>query len=180
MQEKLQRRFEQIEAQRAALQAVVLALTDAQLGWTARAGTWSVRQIVQHLVLSDETVGHAREPGETQAEDRMFRVLTRAVRRRLVLSAFARNLALPLPSPGVEPREDTPLPALLVRWDRARGEMSGVLNTLRGDETRWSHPVLGPLTATQMLDLEQAHVAYHRQQMETVQRLPAFPGRVAA
>lgn len=180
MQADLQRRFDQVERQRAALQADALALSDTQASWTPNPSVWSVRQIVQHLVLSDETVGRASEPGGAPAEERMFRVLPRALRRGLIIRAFARNMALPLPSPGVEPGEDVPLPALLARWDKARGEMKSVLDTLRGDETRWSHPVLGPLTATQMLDLEHAHNAYHGRQIKALQSQAAFPGHSAA
>lgn len=180
MQADLQHRFDQVESQRAALLSAVVALSDAQASWTPNPSVWSVRQIVQHLVLSDETVGHACEPGDVQAEERLLRVLPRAVRRGLVIRAFARNMALPLPSPGVEPREDVPLPALLARWDKARGEMKAVLDTLHGNGTRWSHPVLGPLTATQMLDLEHAHNAYHGRQIKALQSQAAFPGHSAA
>ncbi len=178
MQTELQRRFDEVERQRAALKTSALALSDTQLNWTPGPDTWSVRQIVQHLVLSDETVGRARDTHAIEPEARMFRVLPRALRRRLVLSAFQHNLVLPLPSPNVQPREDVPLPALLARWDKARDEMRRVLDTLRPSETRYAHPVLGPLTATQMLELEQAHTAYHMRQKDKVQSLAGFPRRL--
>ena len=83
---------------------------------------------------------------------------------------------LPLPSPDIEPRGDVPLPELLKRWEAARAEMRGVLETLQGDEPRYSHPVLGPLTAVQMLELGETHTAYHTRQMERFQREVTFPG----
>ncbi len=172
---ELQRRFEAIERQRATLESSILALTAAQVNWTPSAAVWSVGQIVHHLVLSDETLGRAQDAEAVKAEVPMFRVLPRAWRRALILSALKRGVVLPLPSPAVEPRGDVPLSKLLSRWARARREMRRVLDTLEADEPRYSHPVLGPLTAAQMLELAQTHTAYHTRQMEALQRDPAFP-----
>lgn len=126
-------------------------------------------------MLSDETVGRAKDAGEGESEARMFRALPRAFRRALVLGAFRRDAVLPLPSPAVEPRGDVPLPGLLARWEGIRTEMRLALDPLRGDEPRYSHPVLGPLTAGQMLELGRAHTAYHARQIEKLRRDPAFP-----
>ncbi len=172
---ELQHRFEAIERQRAALENNALALTADQVNWTPGVGVWSVGQIVHHLVLSDETLGRAQDAEAIKAEAPMFRVLPRAWRRALVLTAFQRNVVLPLPSPAVEPRGDVSLSKLLSRWARARGEMHRVLDTLPGDEPRYSHPVLGLLTAAQMLDLGQTHTAYHTRQIQGLQRDPEFP-----
>jgi hypothetical protein len=176
---ELQRRFEAIESQRADLERDALALTEAQLNWTP-GGVWSVGQIVHHLVLSDETLGRAQDPEAMNAEALMFRVLPRAWRRALILGALKRGVALPLPSPAVEPRRDVSLSKLLSRWARARREMRRVLDALRENETRYSHPVLGPLTAAQMLKLAETHTAYHTRQIEALQRDPAFPRRAEA
>ena len=120
-------------------------------------------QIVEHLVLSDETVGQAQKM--PAAEDPMFRVLPRAVRRALVLAAFKRDLALPLPSPGLEPSGKVPLPVLLGRWEQSRMRMREALKEVQLDKPGWSHPVLGPLTALQVLTLAEVHTAYHARQM---------------
>lgn len=53
--------------------------------------------------------------------------------------------------------------------------MRRALDTIRGDEERYSHPVMGPLTAMQMLTLGQAHMAYHARQMEALQCEEDFP-----
>ncbi len=173
MHSKLQSRFHAIERQREALQSGVLALDDVQLNWSPNAAVWSIGQTVQHLVLSDETVGQAQDAVETEAL--MFWVLPRAWRRALVLNALKRDAVLPLPSPDIEPHGNVPLSELLGRWDTARGEMGRVLETIELNARRYSHPVLGPLTAMQMLELGQTHTAYHTRQMEKLQRDPAFP-----
>lgn len=172
---ELQRRFDAVERQRTELLRQADALNDAQWSWTPGANVWSVGQIIEHLVLSDETVGRAQDAGAVQNEDAMFRVLPRFVRRALILKAFRRDMVLPLPSKAIEPRGSVSLSELRSRWDTARREMRRVLDTLRHDETRYSHPVLGPLTATQMLDLEQTHTDYHTRQMQALQRNASFP-----
>ena len=165
MQAALLPQFEAIEQQRRTIKTQVCALSAAQLAKKTAPEAWSIQQIVEHLVLSDETMGQARQTLETEA--RMFRVLPRALRRVLVLSAFRRNAVLPLPLPAVEPSGTLPLPELLKRWEKARAEMQSVLEAVERSEARWSHPVLGPLTALQMLTLSEAHTAYHMRQMDT-------------
>lgn len=105
----------------------------------------------------------------------MFRVLPRTLRRALVLRAFGRDAVLPLPSSTVEPNGDVPLPTLLSRWDAPHAEMRRVLDSLQRDEAWYSHPVLGPLTAAQMLDLARAHTAHHARQIGALQEDVEFP-----
>ncbi len=172
---KLSNSFDAMERQRTALQDAARALNDAQLNWTPGTDVWSTLQIIEHLVLSDETVGRAHEPGSVKNEAPMFRVLPCAVRRALILRALRRDFFLPLPSLDIEPHGDVPLPELLSRWEAARNEMRQVLNSMQSDERRYSHPVLGPLTAAQMLKLGQTHTAYHTRQIETLQSNTMFP-----
>lgn len=173
MRPEHQRGFSAIEIQRAYFQSTALALGDGPLNWSPEPGVWSVRQIIEHLVLSDESVGRAQD--SVKSEALMFRVLPRAGRRALVLRAFSRDAVLPLPSPAMEPNGDVPLPTLLARWETSRSEMCRVLNSMQRDEARYSHPVLGPLTAAQMLDLARVHTAYHARQMGTLQGDAGFP-----
>jgi hypothetical protein len=175
MQPELQRRFDAVEQQREFLQSRVLPLSDSQLIWKSSADEWSVRQIVEHLVLSEETVGRAREAALVGNEAPMFRVLPRSLRRALILGALRRGTVLPLPSPDIEPKGETPLPALMTRWQAARTELRQVLSTTQGNEKRYFHPVLGPLTVIQMLELCETHTAYHTRQLQSLQRSAAFP-----
>ncbi|MES2460685.1 MAG: DinB family protein [Armatimonadota bacterium] len=167
MAPELQRRFDAMEQQREFLRNRAFSLSDAQLVWKPSASDWSVQQITEHLVLSEETVGRPQE-GVVKSEAPMFRILPRRLRRALILGALRRGTVLPLPSPNIEPKGDVPLPELLIRWQAARSELNRFLSTLQGSETRYSHPVLGPLTVTQMLELAQTHTAYHTRQMEAL------------
>ncbi len=177
MQPELQRRFDAIERQRSELENRVTSLSDAALNWTPEPGVWSVRQIVHHLVLSDETLGRAQDAGAVANEALMFRVLPRSVRRAMILSALRHDKVLPLPSTAIEPRGDITITELGKRWEAIRAEMRRELGALSLDERRYSHPVLGPVTAVQMLELEETHTAYHTRQIEALQQNKAFPLR---
>ncbi len=172
---ELQHRFDAVEHQRIALKAAVSPLSDLQLSWKLEPGSWNILQIVQHLVLSDETVGRIKEVGEMEAEAPLFRLLPRALRRAMIISALRHDIVLPLPSPDMEPSGSISLGDLLARWHASRSDMGSVLETLRADADLYSHPVLGPLTAAQMLDLGRVHTAYHMRQMQVLQRARQFP-----
>ena len=176
MQSELQRRYEAAETRRAELKHTTSALGDAQLNWSPDAETWSARQIVQHLVLGDETVGRACEPGAPKQGMGQYRLVPRAWMRALALGVLNHNIVVPLPLPELEPAEYVALPELFRRWDSARLETRRVLEGVAPGQTPYSHPVVGPLTAVQMLDLEEAHTKYHMRQMERLMRLPGFPG----
>ncbi len=161
---ELERGFEAIEAQRATLTSKALALSDEALTKKPTPEAWSVRQVVEHLVIADETVGQ-RWPSDKAAPDPL-RLLPRSWRTALIEGAFRRNLTLPLPSPEMEPRGDAPLPALLERWAASRAEMRWVLEALGAGDDAYAHAILGPLTASQMLSLAQVHTEYHTRQID--------------
>lgn len=126
-------------------------------------------------MLSDQAAGCARDADTVPAEPLPLRILPRGVRRVLVLRAFQRTLTLPLPSLDVEPRESVSLPLLLERWHAVRAEMGRVLNTVRADQPRYLHPILGLLTAGQMLAMELAQTAYHARRITARQTESLFP-----
>ena len=175
MTERIGRRFEAVERQREALQRDALALTDAQLAWTPNPGTWSVGGIVEHLVLADEAFARAGDGTALDAAPLPLRLLPRSWRRAMILAAFRRDVALPLPTPAVDPRGGLPASDLVARWDAARRAMRAGLEGLAEGEPRYAHPILGPLDALQMLDLSEAHTAYHARQAAALRLLPAFP-----
>ena len=171
----LQTQFEAVERQRIALQNTALALSDTQRDWKPNPDVWSVQQIIEHLVLSAETIGQANATEVTEQEAPLFRGLPRAARWAMILAALRNDKTLPLPSSAIEPQGNVPLGELLTRWETAQCEMRCVLDTLQGSERRYWHPVLGSLTAAQMLELGEVHTGYHTRQLEALQHNPAFP-----
>ena len=176
---ELERRFTRIESQRHALDALVAGLSDAQLNWRPPApdGAWSIGQIVDHLIRSDTTFGRAvPDTAALPREPIGFRLVAARWRRALILRAFRRNIPLPLPSTDVEPqREALNAAGLAARWEDARRVMHGELAAYETDETRYMHRVIGPLSASAMLEVEEEHTAYHARQIESRRAHPSFP-----
>jgi hypothetical protein len=175
LQPDQEKRFNTIERQRTYLCDSAQALTDAQLIWKPGADYWSVGEVIEHLILSDEAAGRAHGSNVTKREPRRFRAIPRSWRRALILSAFRRNMRLPVPLPGILPRSGLSVAVLLDRWNDVRRGMRADLETQHGDAKRYSHPVIGPLNANEMLEMTEAHTAYHTRQIEGIQRMSAFP-----
>ena len=175
MDPDLQRRFDAIEQQRTALKNVTAALGDRALTWNPAPKEWSIGQIVEHLVLGDEVVGTTSRTTEAPAEPLLYRIIPRAARRALVNRALNRDTVLPVPSADVEPSGSIPLAELHMRWQSVREEMHTALKVHPPEMARYAHPILGPLTAAQMLDLGLAHTAYHISQIVRMQQHPNFP-----
>ncbi len=177
MEAELRTLFDQIEHQQCEINENLLMLSEAQLTWKPKASAWSIRQIVEHLMLCAEIFGHAEKGVPAKPEAMMFRIIPPRWRFAMALSALKHNVVLPFPSPVLEPQGNERLSDLLFRWGMAHSAMEHDLSMLYGDESRYSHPVLGSLSAAQMLELGCVHTAYHVRQMEALQRDPAFPTR---
>lgn len=168
--------FEKAEAQRARIQNAARALSEAQWRWSSGADEWSAAQIVEHLMLSDATIGKVVEnPKPPRA---LFRLIPARWRLRLVIQAFGRDIRLPLPSPDVEPKGSISASELCNCWEESQLELRSVLTNVTENtkqQASFFHPVIGPMTATQMMDLNIAHRAYHERQMQRLIGLVQFP-----
>lgn len=162
MKPDLQDRFDRLERLRTELTETLAKTSDDHAGWKPSPDVWSVRQIVEHLALSGETVGQPSP--NPPVEPFPLCLLPRALRRRMLIAAFGRDMALPLPDPDLNPSEEAPLSKSLARWLAAQETMRRDLESTDIDRLRYSHPVLGPLEARQMLDIALAHTAYHVRQ----------------
>jgi hypothetical protein len=160
--------FEEIECQRQDLSKRIMANNESQLNESIRPGAWTVSQIVEHLVLSDETLGRAVDSRVAEAEPVLFRVIPRSWRFALILDALNKNVKLPLPTPLVNPTGKVSIQDLLIRWERAREKMRADLNWLTADDRRYFHPALGLLSASQILKLVRVHTAYHHRQIDSL------------
>ncbi len=167
--------FDAIEAQRLALGERTAGLSEAQARWRPDPSVWSVASIAEHLALTDAGIGRLPPPGPSGLVPLPFRLLPREWRWGLVLRALDRDVALPLPSPGVEPSGEAPLAGSLETWGTNRAEMRRELEGLAPEDAPYFHPVLGPLSGMRMLALARTHAAYHARQAERLMSRPDFP-----
>lgn len=159
----LQTRFNIIEAQKEDVLARVAARTEAEQTTRPAPSEWSLREIVQHLVIVEMLMRVAEEtktPPRRKPAAFLVPLLSGAMRWG--------GVRLPVPPEMRPPADDVPLDALADRWSQSRRALRARLEPLT-EETRRTfvalEPVFGPLTAVEVLDLAESHLAYHLRQI---------------
>ena len=171
MDARIEAAFEGVEEQRREIGRALEEVSEEALRARPDPSEWSAAQVVRHLALSEADVGRTKAAGATPLPVRLLPI---AWRRGMIFGALARDIALPLPSAGLDPEEGIPAGESLAEWGRTREAMRGELARLSPDEAAYFHPVLGPLTALGMLELSRRHTAYHRRQLgRALARVPA-------
>ncbi len=176
MNSELQKAFDATERQRAELKVAVSSLSEAQLNWRPDNSAWSILQIVDHLVRSSRSVQKAFETGAQEPELLIPRLLPQSLRRALILGALNRDLTLPVPSIELEPGSNASLPELYSNWEIVSNDIRNFIEPLNGDEKKYTHPAMGPITILQTFELGRVHTAYHTRQIERLRNRSGFPG----
>jgi hypothetical protein len=168
MLRQLERRFNRLERQRAALLRELNAMTPGRLVFHPAPGSWSALDLVEHLVLAEEAVLCGipdRPPSRSLADSARAAVVL-----PLLWLGFARGS---LPSGG------SSLAQLEVRWSRARANLRAVLGLMGPEDLSrpfFRHPVVGWLTTIEGLGFVERRVARH---LHRVRRIRALPNYVA-
>ena len=174
---ELQDRFDAIEDQRHALIARLQTADESLLQHHPAPGSWSILQVVEHLLLVEQLVVKT-----------MKRATRPIVRRRwwhrvggwMVAFVFRHGFRVPAPSRKVVPVADTPLDVSSQNWDALRMELRSFLDATTPDSARllgFRHPVSGPLDIPSTLDFIREHFDHHLRQ---IARIESSAGRVIA
>lgn len=125
-------------------------------------------QLLHHLVLAEaELLGHMRASPPGQRKRRP----TRNPLYRVLVGMMRAGRTLPAP-PSMIPRETANPEELENRWQELRDELRSRVESVAPGEVVGKHPLLGWLSAPQLIDIIDSHMAYH------VQRdLPRFGAR---
>lgn len=162
---------------RANLLAEVRPLDPVQVRFAPGPGQWSIAQVVEHLVLTDELTLrglHAARPvadrGWAAAATLRLAVLKGVLGSRLVRAKT--------PSRALHPEGVATIDALERRWGEAGAGLEAFLRDLpppRRGERLFRHPATGWLSLSQMLDFLAFHVRHHHRQVRTIRRTTGFP-----
>lgn len=131
---------------------------------------WSPLQIVQHLILAEEAM-----IGEMQAavvQGAYNRKPSRSPAYRLLLWVLRKGVRVPA-APTMIPELRLPLEILVERWSRVRKQVQEHLEGVgidRPDAPISVHPMMGPLSAAQVMEITEAHLQYHLRQLEPLRR----------
>jgi hypothetical protein len=155
-----------IERKRIALLGEVAMLDEAQLTVRPVPDKWSIREIVEHLVLAeDDVVGDFSTP---DARDAQPRGIGNHVRYVIVLFVLRFRIPVKAPSTAMLPTGGRSLAELRETWDdhhdRLRSFVAG-LTREGASRAIFRHPISGPLSVSQALLMLDAHLDSHIHQV---------------
>lgn len=166
---ELQERFDAIEDRRRALFERLARVGDEDLRHHPSPTSWSLLQVVEHLVLVEGLIVKS-----------MLRADQPVIRRRwwhrigaiLVSIVLTRGFRVPAPSKKVVPLSNTPLHESGAKWDELRRQLREFLERTTPDSARqlgFRHPVSGPLDLPSSLDFVRAHFDHHMRQIARIE-----------
>ena len=135
-------------------------------------GKWSILEIVEHLVVGDREVLQGL-PKPSALVDRRRRLRDR-VGYRMVMFVLACHLPAKVPSPRYLPQGQSSLPDLRRDWNEMQQWLRSYVERLdQGDPATavFGHPIAGPMTMQQVLDMGKLHLATHTRQIRRLESL---------
>ena len=135
-------------------------------------GKWSILEIVEHLVVGDREVLQGLPKPSALVDQR--RRLRDRVSYRMVMFVLACHIPAKVPSPRYLPQGRSSLPDLRRNWDEMQQWLRSYVERLdRGDPAKavFGHPLAGPMTMQEVLDMGKLHLATHTRQIRRLEVL---------
>lgn len=167
----LRHQFERLENARAKLFIALQACTEPKLHTRLQPETWSINEIIHHLVLA-ESFAVAYLEKKLDKVDTLRNVSWSAGFRSLLLSSAMHSpLKFKAPSPLVLPTAGLTLQNLDAQWQSQREKLRTLLARVKPEMSRlalYRHPVAGLLTVAQMLSFLETHCTHHEKQIARI------------
>jgi uncharacterized damage-inducible protein DinB len=169
-------RFASLERRRQALLGDLETLGDAALSFRPAPGTWSLLEVVHHLVLVEQ--GILRPGHDRPDQPRRRKNLRERVGCAAVWLVFKLGLRVKIPTNRVRPQPGLSLSRLEQEWAASRMSLEAYLDSTPASmpsETMFRHPIGGPMNVEQTLLFLTRHFDHHRRQISRIRRSGAFP-----
>ncbi len=166
MPSQLPSRLLRLEEERRSLLADLSAWNPSDLTTRPRAGGWSALEILEHLVIAErEILAHLPDPAALTSRPRRPR---HRFRYALVWLVLWLRIPVKVPTPSMIPAGGGELADLTARWEATFAWVRTLPPTL-GErvevEALFRHPVAGPITLAQALELDRLHLRVHHRQL---------------
>lgn len=169
---KLNERLGRIEAKRARLLDELSDVDPSWLGAHPRPGKWSVLEIVEHLVLSEDAV--FGDPARLEVGPPLRRGPKNRVLFLVVMFVLRFDIPVKVPSRAMAPRGGGSLADLRLRWEANHHRLRGWVEASDASRLRsplFRHPVSGPMTISNALWMLDVHLDRHTRQIRGLVRL---------
>ena len=174
-------RLERVSERRARLMRELEQLPPAAHEWRPDEGSWSLLEIVEHLVLAEQDV--MVDLSNLSGLEPRPRSFANIARYWLVLAILRFKIPVPVPSEGMKPRGGRSMEELSELWAQQHQRVSEFMAGLRpGDERAaiFVHPVTGPMSIRDGVRMLEVHLSRHIGQAERTMRLWAKQGEGVA
>ena len=135
------------------------------------ADKWSIAEIVEHLVLSEEgVIGDISRLADREAKPRRLKDRVMLV---VVMGVLRFDIPVQVPGSGMRPVGGKSLAELGAAWERNHGFLRAFVHTSDAHRRRaaiFQHPVAGPLTLEQGLLMLEVHLDRHIRQIWRLER----------
>ena len=167
MNEKLTKKVENFDNKRNALLDEISSLDEAKLNARPFEGKWSVLEIVEHLVKAErEVMGGLADYAELKDRKQSFK---NGLLYRIVMTVLKLGIPVKVPSKTMLPHNEFTFAELRERWDENQDWFRGYIETLGENDLQkavFMHPVSGPITLEQAIDMSHLHLDNHTGQIK--------------
>jgi hypothetical protein len=160
------RRLHGIDRKRREILDAATALSPAELLAHATPASWSVLQVIEHLVVAEAAVMGDLAAAE-QRPDRPRR-LRHLIRYGIVMAVLRFRIRVSIPTEAMAPTGDRPLVELRAQWEGQYEALQALVQRLGRHGVRrpiFRHPVAGPVNMIQTIRMLDAHIDAHRRQL---------------
>jgi hypothetical protein len=165
-------RLNRIERKRIALLDHVTSLEPPLVVARPLPGAWSIREIVEHLVLAERVV--VRDFSGLDTLQAQSRGLKEGALFVVVMLLLRFRIPLKTPSTGMVPKGERSLAELRTMWDDDHRQLLSFVAGLNRRGSRraiFRHPVTGPLSVSQGIRMMDVHLDTHIRQIRRLERL---------
>jgi hypothetical protein len=172
------RRLDSIQAKRIRLMDQLAGADPTVVAARPGPAKWSIREIVEHLVLSERDVlGRPEDLGQLRPRKRG---LGDRLRYLIVMFILRFDIPVKAPSQGMVPAGDRDLPSLARDWEAAHVGLRSWLESSDAEllsRPLFVHPVAGPMTTAESLWMLEVHLDRHLRQIRSIMKrtLPPEP-----
>lgn len=132
-------------------------------------GKWSILDILEHMVVAErEVLMGLPEYKDLPIFERTFK---NKLMLKIVMFVLGNRIRVKVPSRTMNPKGGTSFEEIRASWDESQAWFRAYLESC--DEEKlgravFKHPVSGPITPAQAVDMSLAHFENHRAQIERI------------
>ena len=180
MNPRLKSDFDKLETSRKNLFNSIKNYSDEKLNQKPSPEAWSVTQVLQHLITSEEASLRYLQKKTLDTSRSAKAGMKGGVKLFLTKLTFSIPIKFNSPETMLPAETFVPIKELETKWEKLRNDTWQLLSKLSDEELEkelWKHMLLGKMNIYQMLDFFDFHFERHRGQVErTIEKVNAEVG----